>query len=578
MRIKTWKDIDWVKTEQCISRLQQRIYRAKREKNRRKLHRLQRRLLRSPEAKQLAVRRVTEKNRGRRTTGVDNVIITNNMEKLKLAKSLVLNAKVSPIKRVHIPKAGKTAKRPLGIPTIYDRACQMLVKLALEPEWEAVFEPNSYGFRPGRSCHDAIASLFLGLRSGIRYVLDADIQKCFDQIDHTKLIQKLNTFAPIEKQIKAWLKAGIMETYIKRNKKPLLPTDIGTPQGGVISPLLANIALHGLETDCKNHYAKNVWTGSTKVGQRDRLRACSVVRYADDFVVITRTESESQAMKTYIEHWLMKEAGLKLNLEKTTIRNSTKGFNFLGFHIIYLFTDKGKRPILRIHISREAKNRFLQSTRKIIQTKRSASSENLINLLNPKIVGWCNYYKYCSCVYDFKSVEYGLWGQIRAWVFRRKSKGLRSRTALKQKYFPENYEAVYNGKTHKSKWILVGSTRGRGGKSRDVHLVYPSWIKSETYIKIKGEATPFDGNHLYWTERTQKYSIMSKTQRDMLKQQKGLCMLCKRRFVTGDVWETDHIIPLIDGGKDIKENRQLVHKYCHIVKTSEEASKRSKRG
>ena len=187
-------------------------------------------------------------------TNVDRQKALSNEMKMKLASKLKLDGKASPIRRNYIPKPGKNDVRPLGIPTIEDRAKQMLAKLALEPEWEAVFEPNSYGFRPGRSCHDAVASLFLLLRGKSRYVLDADIQKCFDRIDHEKLIQKLSSFDLMENQIKAWLKADIMVGYLNKPEETFQSTE-GTPQGGIISPLLANIALHGLENYIKKWYA-----------------------------------------------------------------------------------------------------------------------------------------------------------------------------------------------------------------------------------------------------------------------------------------------------------------------------------
>jgi RNA-directed DNA polymerase len=399
----------------------------------------------------------------------------------------------------------------------------MLIKFALEPEWEAVFEPNSYGFRPGRSCHDAIASLWLSLRSGIRNVLDADIQKCFDTIDHDLLLKKLNTFSIIEKQVQLWLKAGVMEGYTQRPKSELTVSHVGVPQGSIISPLLANIALHGLETACKEHYANQLWSGDKSIAKRDRRAACSIVRYADDFIAITRTENELQGLRDFIVTWLETETGLKLSEERTKMRRSTEGFNFLGFHIIYLLSDKGQRPTLRIHISRDGKKRFLENTRTTIQSLHSASAAHLITTLNPKIVGWCNYYRYCTCTYDFKTVEYALWGQIRAWAFRRKSKGLRSREAIKHKYFPENYQCIYNGVKHKNNWVLVGETRGRQDKVQQVHLVQPSWIRSKTYTKIRGDATPYDGNKLYWSERTEKYSKMSQTERDMFKKQNKCC-------------------------------------------------------
>ncbi|WP_369333956.1 reverse transcriptase/maturase family protein [Brasilonema bromeliae] len=191
-------------------------------------------------------------------------------ERLALVKNLKLEEKTSPTRRVWIPKPGTQEKRPLGIPTVHDRCLQALVKLALEPEWEARFEPNSYGFRPGRSCHDAIEAIYLSISRKPKYVLDADIAKCFDRIDHKGLLKKLGTTPTIRRVIKGWLKAGVFE-----QGKGLFPTNEGTPQGGVISPLLANIALHGLEEQVK------------ELVKNPRLEP-RLIRYADDVRHLTR--------------------------------------------------------------------------------------------------------------------------------------------------------------------------------------------------------------------------------------------------------------------------------------------------
>ena len=223
-----WNDINWTLVQDRISRQQRRVYKASVEGNRAKVHAIQRRIIVSLDARLLAVRRVTTENKGRNTAGVDKVKAISHKKKIELAYRLKLDGKASPIRRTYIPKPGKSERRPLGIPTIDDRAKQMLAKLALEPEWEAIFEPNSYGFRPGRSCHDATATLFLSLKKKSRYVLDADIQKCFDRIDYDKLLKKLSTFDLMENQIKAWLKADIMVSYLNRPDEVIQAME-GTP-------------------------------------------------------------------------------------------------------------------------------------------------------------------------------------------------------------------------------------------------------------------------------------------------------------------------------------------------------------
>ena len=221
-----WNEIDWRKVELLVFKLQKRIYQASKNDNVRKLRRLQKTLLNSYNAKLLAVRRVSQDNGGKKTAGVGGVKSLSPKQRILLAQSLKLSGKSKPVRRVWIPKSnGK--ERPLGIPTMHDRALQALVKAALEPEWEARFEENSYGFRPGRSCHDAISAIFNQIRYHSKFVLDADLSKCFDRINHAKLLEKVNTFPKVRRQIRAWLKAGILE-----DGKTIFPTE-GSPQGGV---------------------------------------------------------------------------------------------------------------------------------------------------------------------------------------------------------------------------------------------------------------------------------------------------------------------------------------------------------
>ena len=260
-----WRLLPWQEIERNVFRLQQRIYQAASCGDVKRVHNLQRLLLSSYSARLLAVRRVTQDNRGKRTAGVDGVASLTPSERLALAQQLrYLNTTPSPVRRTYIDKPGSDEKRPLGIPTMADRARQALVKLALEPEWEAKFEPNSYGFRPGRSAHDAIEAIFNFIRLKPKYVLDADIEKCFDQISHSALLEKLQAIYPISQAIQGWLKAGIMD-----GDKLLFP-EAGAPQGSVISPLLANVALHGLE--------------QAIVGSKPQYRRPALIRYADDLV------------------------------------------------------------------------------------------------------------------------------------------------------------------------------------------------------------------------------------------------------------------------------------------------------
>jgi len=273
------------------------------------------------------VRRVTQDNQGKKTAGVDAVKALSPVQRSALVKNLELKGKAKPTRRVWIDKPGTDEKRPLGIPTMHDRATQALVKLALEPEWEARFEPNSYGFRPGRSSHDAIGAIFSAIHKKAKYVLDADIAKCFDSINHGELLKKLNTFPSLRRQIKAWLKSGVMDG------KQLFPTSEGTPQGGVISPLLANIALHGMEERIKQF-------AETLPGKKQKnCYALSLIRYADDFVILHEDLTVVQRCSEIISEWL-NGIGLELKPSKTRLAHTLNkhegqdaGFNFLGFNI-----------------------------------------------------------------------------------------------------------------------------------------------------------------------------------------------------------------------------------------------------
>lgn len=269
-----WKNIRWSLVQKRINKLQQRIFKSSKENNNEKVKFLQKILIDSLDAKLLAVRRVTTENRGRKTAGIDNKLYNTDEKKINLVKKIKIDGKANPIKRVYIPKPGKSEKRPLGIPIIEDRAKQYLVLLALEPEWEAKFEPNSYGFRPGRSCHDAVSAIFGHLKLGNnnsefnKYILDADLKGCFDNISHQYIIEKLNTTEQIQTQVKAWLEAGIIEE--NNTKTSISENQIGTPQGGIISPFLANVALHGMEEFLKNWITTIPEYGTSKQNRKDR--------------------------------------------------------------------------------------------------------------------------------------------------------------------------------------------------------------------------------------------------------------------------------------------------------------------
>ena len=325
--IVEWNKVDWKQSQKAVFKLQKRIYQASISGNIKQLRRLQKTLLRSWSAKLLATRQVTQDNTGKNTAGVDGIKSITPKDRMSLAKNLNLKSQPLPARRIYIPKPGKDEKRPLSIPAMKDRALQALVKLALEPEWEAKFEPNSYGFRPGRSAHDAIEAIFTSISHKAKYVLDADISKCFDRINHDYLIKKLNTSPTLTKLVKSWLKAGwIFEGIWEESTE-------GTPQGGVISPLLANVALHGMEKRL-DRFAES-WKGK----KANNKKSLTFIRYADDFVIFHHDINAILEAKEIISDWL-KEVGLEISEKKTSIRHTLlpyedkeAGFDFLGFNV-----------------------------------------------------------------------------------------------------------------------------------------------------------------------------------------------------------------------------------------------------
>lgn len=313
-----WNAIDWRKVHRSVSNLRRRIFRASKEGDHRKARSLQKLVLRSYANALLSVRRVTQINAGRNTPGVDMLVVKTPKARSELVDHIRSYQpwKARPARRVYIPKAnGKM--RPLGIPTVIDRVMQAIVKNALEPYWEARFEPASYGFRPGRGCHDAIAKIFSIARPNKRkkWVLDADIEGAFDSISHERVLEAIGPF-PARELIRRWLKAGYVEMGT------LHQSEAGVPQGGVISPLLMNIALHGMEQALGVRYDRR--------GQIKGSRA--LVRYADDWVVFCESEQDAQGARRQAQEWLLKR-GLRLSEDKTRIVHLTEGFDFLGFNI-----------------------------------------------------------------------------------------------------------------------------------------------------------------------------------------------------------------------------------------------------
>ncbi|NEO31961.1 MAG: group II intron reverse transcriptase/maturase [Symploca sp. SIO3C6] len=562
-----WKDINWRKLERSVFKLQKRIYRASNRGDVKLVRRLQKLLISSWGARALAVRRVTQDNQGKKTAGVDGVKSLTPKQRLTLIDKVNLGSKVKPTRRVWIPKPGTVEKRPLGIPTMEDRALQALVKLALEPEWEARFEPNSYGFRPGRSCHDAIGAIFCAIKHKAKYVLDADIAKCFDRINHDVLLSKLNTYPTLRKQIRAWLKAGVMDG------KELFPTPEGTPQGGVISPLLANVALHGIEElimGLAPKFDMRDPRGHT-YGVRDKLKSVSLIRYADDFVVLHEDLEVIKLCKSEIEKWL-NGTGLELKPSKTRITHTLykledeePGFNFLGFNVRHFPVGKYncgkvKGKILGfktiITPSKESQKKHYRQVAEVIKRSRGIDQATLIKRLNPIIRGWCNYFSTVVSQKVFERLWHlVVWKLLKWGRHRHRNKG---RKWIRLKYF-QSVEG--------NNWMFAT----REGNN-PLELIQHSSTKIKRYVKVKGNKSPYDGDWMYWSSRMGEHPEVSTRVAKLLKRQKGKCTYCDNYFKDGDSIEVDHIIPKASGGKDGYQNWQLLHRHGHDKKTAHDGS------
>jgi RNA-directed DNA polymerase len=563
-----WSDINWQKLERSVFKLQKRIFQASNRGDVKLVRRLQKLLISSRAARALSVRRVTQDNQGRKTAGVDGVKSLTPKQRLTLINKIALGSKVKPTRRVWIPKPGTEEKRPLGIPTMKDRALQALVKLGLEPEWEARFEPNSFGFRPGRSCHDAIGAIFNAIRSKAKYVLDADISKCFDRINHDILLQKLNTYPTLRKQIRAWLKAGVMDG----NK--LFPNTEGTPQGGVISPLLANIALHGIEELIMGLAPKFDMRDSRghTFGLRDKLKSISVIRYADDFLVLHEDYEVIKLCKSEIEKWLS-GIGLELKPSKTRLAHTLNkvedeepGFNFLGFNIRqfpvgkYNSGSKTKGGLLGfktiITPNKDSQNRHYKKVAEVINKSRGLDQATLIMKLNPIIRGWCNYFSTVVSKKVFERLWHlVVWKLLKWGRHRHRNKG---KKWIRLKYFKT---------VESNNWVFAT----RKGKN-PLMLMQHSSTEIKRYVKVKGVASPYDGDWIYWSTRMGNHPEVSTRVATLLKRQKGICAHCKNYFKDGDSIEVDHIVPTSIGGKNSYNNWQLLHRHCHDKKTAKDGS------
>jgi RNA-directed DNA polymerase len=502
-----WGSVDWPEVEDQVRRLRQRIFTASRAGDLVKVRNLQKLMLRSRANALVSVRRVTERNAGRKTAGIDGTVVVTAPGKAFLAASVQRHDaswKPRPVKRVYIDKAnGK--KRPLGIPVIFDRALQAQVVNALEPEWEARFEPKSYGFRPGRGCHDAIQCIFAtahGKSARRCWVLDADLAAAFDRISHSQLLSALGTF-PARELVERWLKAGVVE------EGRFAPTEEGTPQGGVISPALLNVALHGMEEAAGVRYHRSV----TRAGDT-MADSPVVVRYADDLVALCVSREQAEEVKARLAAWLAPR-GLAFNEEKTHIVHLDEGFDFLSFNVRRY---QGK---LLIKPSKAAIQRHRKRLAAEMLALRGANVKAVLIRLNPIIRGWSAYYRGVVSSEAFTKLDDYLWRLTYKWAKR-------SHSNKSKRWVVNRYFGKFN-RSRLDRWVF-------GDRDSGAYLLKYSWTKIVRHQMVPGTASPDDPDLTeYWAKRRQRSSPpMDGISLGLLKTQHGRCPLCGELLLLAD--------------------------------------------
>jgi RNA-directed DNA polymerase len=548
-----WDAVDWRACEENVRRLRQRIFTASRAGDLKRVRNLQKLMLRSRANTLLSVRRVSERNAGRRTAGVDGEVALTSQAKVNLVSRMQRNTEpfvALPVRRVYIPKKGSNAKRrPLGIPVILDRCRQAVVAGALEPEWEARFEPKSYGFRPGRGCHDAIEAIYKtarGKNPRRRWVLDADLASAFDKIAHDHILAMLGTF-PARGVIRQWLKAGVVENGL------LSRTDEGVPQGGVVSPVLLNIALHGMEQAAGVSYQKAGRTaGKTAKGSP------VLIRYADDLVALCHTQAQALEVKARLARWL-DPRGLALNEDKTRIVCLDDGFDFLGFNV------RRYRGKLLIKPSKAAVRRVRERLSTEMRSLRGTNATAVISKLNPIIRGWAAYYRIAVSSDIYHSLDTHLWRLTYKWA-------VYSHWNKPKSWVISRYYGMFN-KSRRDRWVF-------GDRQSGSYMQKFAWTRIVRHRMVKGTASPDDPTLAnYWAERRRKTTPLptGNTSLRLLEIQHGCCPICGGSLLlTDDPPQSPHewerwlatartaiikTAPRADGTSDELESR-LTHIRC----------------
>jgi RNA-directed DNA polymerase len=541
-QLQSWNSIPWRNIELFTKSLQFQIYTCSlNNKGRKELWQLQNTLLKSPEAKLLSIRRITQDNQGKITPGVDGKTFLLPIERLNLAKSnIILDGKASSLRRVSIPKADGTM-RYLGIPTIEDRIRQYLLLLALEPEWEAKFDPNSFGFRPGYSTADAKFTVTRQIQGGAKWYINADIEKCFDKINHESIIKQLNNKPFVKRQVEAWLKVGILSSHPESN---IINTELHnqvTPQGGVISPLLANIALNGMETAiCHNNE-----------------RSIKVIRYAGDVVIFSNKEKLITESFTRLTEFL-ELRGLNLSLNKTSIGHTMcsndnlnfSGLDYLGFNFRNVETSihrgvkntRGKKQKFKqiTMPSRNSVQRHKANIKRVLKQYKNSPLGAVISRLAQIIRGWTYYYSICKATRVFSNLDTWMYKTLLNWAVKRYKS---AKTAVKTCFSVRG-------------WVF-----GTREKGKILILPRHDQTRIRNYVKVKQKASIYDKNlTMYWAKRLSQHNARFRRMKGLLDKQEYKCTICRNVFSADDCIELHHT--LNDNGTRTGDY-SFVHNHCH---------------